>query len=92
MSTQMRQFVLGPGRGTRVRNPVGGDLVFKLEGSQCGDATNVLETEAAPGGGPPLHFHETQDAWLRRWHSRTRCPRPPTSDPDVVSWLGRVAL
>lgn len=64
MSTQTRPFVLGPGRGTRVRNPVGGDLVFKLEGSQCGDATNVLETEAAPGEGPPLHFHETQDEWL----------------------------
>jgi quercetin dioxygenase-like cupin family protein len=64
MSMEMRPFVLGPGQGTRVRNPVGGDLVFKLEGSQCGDATNVLETEAAPGEGPPLHFHETQDEWL----------------------------
>jgi quercetin dioxygenase-like cupin family protein len=38
--------------------------VFKLEGAQSGDATNVLETEAAPGQGPPLHFHETQDEWL----------------------------
>jgi quercetin dioxygenase-like cupin family protein len=64
MSTPMRPYVLAPGEGTRVRNPVGGELVFKLEGSQCADATNVLETEAAAGEGPPLHFHETQDEWL----------------------------
>jgi quercetin dioxygenase-like cupin family protein len=47
-----------------VRNPVGGDLVLKLEGSHCEGATTVLETEAAPGEGPPLHYHETQDEWL----------------------------
>jgi quercetin dioxygenase-like cupin family protein len=56
-------YVLGPGEGTRLRNPVS-DLVFKLRGSQCADATNVFEIEAAPGEGPPLHFHETQDEWL----------------------------
>jgi quercetin dioxygenase-like cupin family protein len=60
----MRPFVLGPGEGTRVPNPVGGDLVFKLEGSQCEDATTVLETEAAAGEGPPLHLHAAQDEWL----------------------------
>jgi quercetin dioxygenase-like cupin family protein len=60
----MRPFVLAPGEGTRVSNPVGGDLVFKLEGSQCENATTVLETEAAAGEGPPLHYHDTQDEWL----------------------------
>jgi quercetin dioxygenase-like cupin family protein len=60
----MRPFVLEPREGTRVRNPVGGDLVFKLEAAQCGNATTVLETEAAPGEGPPLHLHPAQDEWL----------------------------
>jgi quercetin dioxygenase-like cupin family protein len=60
----MRPFVLAPGEGTRVRNPVGGDLVLKLEGSHCENATTVLETEAAPGEGPPLHYHQAQDEWL----------------------------
>lgn len=59
----MRPYVLGPGEGTRLRNPVS-NLVFKLEGPQCGDATNVFEVEAAPGEGPPLHFHDSQDEWL----------------------------
>jgi hypothetical protein len=31
MSTQMRPFLLAPGGGTSVRNPVGGELVFKLK-------------------------------------------------------------
>jgi quercetin dioxygenase-like cupin family protein len=53
----------GPGEGTRLRNPIT-NLVFKLEASQCGDATNVFEIEAATGAGPPLHFHESQDEWL----------------------------
>jgi quercetin dioxygenase-like cupin family protein len=47
-----------------VPNPVGGEIALKLEGSQCGHATTVLETEAAAGEGPPLHFHATQDEWL----------------------------
>jgi quercetin dioxygenase-like cupin family protein len=60
----LEPFVLEPGGGTQVRNPVGGNLVFKLGGSQSGGATNVLETSAAPAEGPPLHFHENQDEWL----------------------------
>lgn len=64
MAAQMRPFVLGPKEGTRVRNPVGGELVFKLEGAQCAGATTVLETQAAPGEGPPLHVHDLQDEWL----------------------------
>ena len=60
----MRPFVLAPREGTRVRNPVGGDLVLELEGSHCEHATTVLETEAAHGEGPPLHYHRTQDEWL----------------------------
>src|SRR5262245_15055360 len=60
----MEPFVLGPGEGAPVRNPVGGNLTFKLGSEQCGKVTSVLETEAAPGEGPPLHFHDSQDEWL----------------------------
>jgi quercetin dioxygenase-like cupin family protein len=60
----MGPFLLAPGEGTSVRNPVGGNLVLKLQGSQCRNATTVLETEAAPGEGPPLHYHDAQDEWL----------------------------
>ena len=43
----MQAYVLGPGEGAPVRNPVGGNLIFKLGSEQCGGATSVLETEAA---------------------------------------------
>ena len=64
MSNQMRPFVLEPGAGTSVRNPVGGKLVFKLRGEQSNGAMTVFETMAAPDEGPPLHFHELNDEWL----------------------------
>jgi quercetin dioxygenase-like cupin family protein len=64
MSTQMRPFALEPGAGAGVRNPVGGRLVFKLVAEQSGGATMVLESEPAPGEGPPLHVHHHQDEWL----------------------------
>jgi quercetin dioxygenase-like cupin family protein len=64
MSNQMQPFALKPGAGTAVRNPVGGQLVFKLRGEQSNGAMTVIETVAAPGEGPPLHFHQLQDEWL----------------------------
>jgi quercetin dioxygenase-like cupin family protein len=64
MSTQMRPFALGPGAGAGVRNPVGGRLVFKLVGEQSGGGMMVLESEPAPGEGPPLHVHQLQDEWI----------------------------
>jgi len=60
----MRPFALKPGAGTSVRNPVGGQLVFKLRGEQSNGAMTVFETVAAPAEGPPLHFHQLQDEWL----------------------------
>src|SRR5260370_25051412 len=61
----MRAFVLQPGAGNGgVPSPVGGQLVFKLRGAQSNGAMTVLETVAASGEGPPLHFHQLQDEWL----------------------------
>jgi len=59
----MQPYVLGPGEGTTLRNPIS-EVVFKLRASQCGGATNVFVIDAAPGEGPPLHFHDEQDEWL----------------------------
>ncbi len=64
MSSQVQPFALEPGAGTSVRNPVGGQLVFKLRGEQSNGAMTVFETVAAPEEGPPLHFHQLQDEWL----------------------------
>ena len=64
MSNQMRPFPLEPDAGTSVRNPVGGQLVFKVTGEQSNGAMTVFETVAAPQEGPPLHFHQLQDEWL----------------------------
>ncbi len=64
MSNQMRPFALAPGAGSSFRNPVGGQIVFKLRGEQSGGAMTVIETVAAPEEGPPLHFHQLNDEWL----------------------------
>ena len=64
MSDRVRPFALEPGAGTSVRNPVGGRLVFKLRGEQSNGTMTVFESVAAPGEGPPLHFHQLQDEWL----------------------------
>jgi quercetin dioxygenase-like cupin family protein len=64
VSNQVRPFALEPGAGMSVNNPVGGRLVFKLRGEQSNGAMTVFESVAAPGEGPPLHFHQLQDEWL----------------------------
>jgi quercetin dioxygenase-like cupin family protein len=60
----MRPILLPPGEGARVANPLGGEIVFKLESGECGGATTVFETAPLPGEGPPMHLHESQDEWI----------------------------
>jgi quercetin dioxygenase-like cupin family protein len=64
VSSQMQPFTLRPGAGAIVRNLLGGPISFKLRGEQSDGAMTVLETEAPPGEGPPLHVHDGQDEWL----------------------------
>ena len=64
MPTETTPFLLAPGEGAKVPNPLGGDIVFKLESARCGGATTVFETAPLPGEGPPMHFHESQDEWI----------------------------
>lgn len=52
---------LGPGEGTAVENPQGGPLTFKIRGEQTDGALVAFESVVAPGEGPPLHLHETED-------------------------------
>lgn len=65
MSPDLRPFLLAPGEGAGVANPLGGEIVFKLEGAQCADAATVFETAPLSGEGPPMHFHEAQDEWIQ---------------------------
>lgn len=62
--SEMRPFVLQPGAGPSVRNPLDAPLVFKLRGEQCDGAMTVIETQVPPQEGPPLHVHDSQDEWL----------------------------
>lgn len=53
-----------PGAGGAVANPVGGQVAFKLRGDQSGGSLTAFETVVAPGEGPPLHTHASEDETL----------------------------
>jgi len=64
MSVDAESFSVGPGEGNTIQGPVGGPLTFKARGEQTNGTLTVLENTVAPGDGPPLHFHESEDeAW-----------------------------
>jgi quercetin dioxygenase-like cupin family protein len=54
-------FSYGPGQGFAVENPTGAMTTFKAMAEACGGALTALEGTAAPGEGPPLHVHPSQD-------------------------------
>ena len=53
-----------PGDVARIRNPVGGNIVFALRGDETSGRLTVLETIAAPDEGPPFHTHAHEDECL----------------------------
>jgi quercetin dioxygenase-like cupin family protein len=57
----MDAFLVPPGGGERIENPLGGEIVFKARGAQTGEALTVFEAANAPGQGPPLHVHSLLD-------------------------------
>jgi hypothetical protein len=71
MSNQMRSFPLEPDAGTSVRNPVGGQLVFKVSGEQANGAMTVFETVAAPQEG--RHCTSTSFRTSGSTCTRARC-------------------
>lgn len=61
MVESMRPLVVGPGTGETIQGPAGGPLTFKARGEQTNGMLTVFENVIAPGDGPPLHVHESQD-------------------------------
>ena len=57
----MDAFLVPPGGGERIENPLGGEIVFKARGVQTGGALSMFEAANAPGQGPPLHVHALLD-------------------------------
>ena len=53
--------VLASGEGLRLQSGPGRDLVFKVTGEHTGGAFDYFTVEVAPGGGPPLHVHRSQE-------------------------------
>jgi quercetin dioxygenase-like cupin family protein len=56
-----RAFVLPPGGGQRIENPLGGEILFKARGAQTGGSLTVFEAVNPPGQGPPYHVHDALD-------------------------------
>ena len=63
MSEGPRPIVLGPGEGQTVQGPAGGPLTFKARGEQTGGLLTAIENEIAPGDGPPVHVHASEDEY-----------------------------
>ena len=53
-----------PGDGVPIPNPVGGAIVLALRGEETDRRLTALVTIAAPGEGPPLHTHASEDECL----------------------------
>jgi quercetin dioxygenase-like cupin family protein len=60
----MRGVFLSPGEGISLTNPVGGALTIKARGTDTDGVLTAFESAAAPGEGPPLHVHVTDDEIL----------------------------
>jgi quercetin dioxygenase-like cupin family protein len=49
------------GDGATVTNPLGGSMVFKVRGGDTNGAMTAFVAINAPGTGPPLHTHASED-------------------------------
>src|SRR3954452_10961526 len=65
-------FVVAPGKGFSVTNPVGGVATFKAMAEATGEALTALEAVSAPAEGPPLHLHREQDELIYVLDGRIR--------------------
>jgi quercetin dioxygenase-like cupin family protein len=54
-------FLLGPGEGECIQNPIEGPLTFKLRGEQSNGRLTVFENVVPSGEGPPLHVDAHED-------------------------------
>ena len=67
-----RAIVMGPGEGQTVDNPAGGGLTYKARSGHTGGALTAWESTAAPGEGPPLHLHVSEDEFMYVLEGRLR--------------------
>jgi quercetin dioxygenase-like cupin family protein len=65
-------FVVAPGEGFSVENPVGGVTTFLARAETTGGLVTAILGEAAPGEGPPLHLHLAQDEVIHTLAGRYR--------------------
>lgn len=64
MGSEAVAYIVGPGEGATIEGPVGGPLTFKARGESTGGTLTAIENVIAPGDGPPLHSHTSEDeAW-----------------------------
>ncbi len=56
-----RAFVVPPGGGTLLPNPVAGDALIKAGTAQTAGSAAVIEVVMPPGRGPVLHVHARED-------------------------------
>ena len=61
MSERAAPFAVGPGEGSTVQGPAGGPLTYKVRGEQTAGTLTVFENVIAPGDGPPLQVHASED-------------------------------
>lgn len=54
----------GPGDGDRVANPTGGSVTYWARGKETDGALTLIESVVAPGEGPPLHIHVSDDEFV----------------------------
>ena len=59
-----KPLIRRPGDEAVIANPVGGSIAFKVRGEDSDGRLLALETVAAPGEGPPLHRHASEDECL----------------------------
>jgi quercetin dioxygenase-like cupin family protein len=65
-------ILIAPGDGRTMRNPLGGPLTFKAGAGETGGAVTAFESTPAPGEGPPLHLHASEDEVLYVLDGRLR--------------------
>ena len=62
----------GPGDGAQVENPTGGAVTYWARGEETDGALTLIESVVAPGAGPPVHVHVSDDEFIYVLEGRLR--------------------
>ena len=72
MSEPTQPFSLAPGKGRILPTPAGGQVTFKVRGTDSSGTVSVLEFEVPAGAGPRLHVHGQAEECIYVLHGRLR--------------------